>query len=136
MTGNEPQPFVLFVGSDLVFAEKVQSAAVANGLSARWKQNVGDAFAEAADPACRAVLLDLETPGLSVADFLARLPRQQRPRVIAYGAHVRAGRLKQAREAGCDEVVTRGRFSQDLPEILGKCIRKRADAAERGERAN
>jgi hypothetical protein len=41
------------------------------------------------------------------------------PRVIAYGSHVEAATLHAAREAGCDLVLPRSRFVEELPVSLG-----------------
>jgi hypothetical protein len=57
-------------------------------------------------------------PGLKVEEIIGALPTTDRPVVIAFGAHVQADRLRSAREAGCDEVMPRSKFSATLPEIL------------------
>jgi hypothetical protein len=38
-----------------------------------------------------------------------------RPRLVAYGSHVDAGTLRVAREAGCDLVLPRSQFVEELP---------------------
>jgi len=37
------------------------------------------------------------------------------PRVVAYGSHVDAAGLKAARDAGCDVVLPRSAFVEQLP---------------------
>ncbi|MBY0229646.1 MAG: hypothetical protein K2W96_10240, partial [Gemmataceae bacterium] len=56
-------------------------------------------------PAC--VLLDLHEAGLDVPKLLAELREAcpAMPRVIAFGSHVDAERLRAARAAGCDLVL-------------------------------
>ena len=66
-------------------------------------------------PAC--LLLDLHNPGLALEELLASLPRP-RPLVVAYGSHVDAARLKAARDAGCDLVLPRSKFVEELPAAL------------------
>jgi hypothetical protein len=41
-----------------------------------------------------------------------------RPGVVAFGPHVETERLAAAREAGADEVLTRGAFTQQLPTLI------------------
>lgn len=38
--------------------------------------------------------------------------------VIAYGEHVQADRLEEARQIGAEAVMSRGEFTQRLPELL------------------
>jgi hypothetical protein len=38
--------------------------------------------------------------------------------VLAFGSHVDAARLQQARDAGCAEVMPRSRLSNELPALL------------------
>ena len=46
--------------------------------------------------------------------------RRRRPTIVAFGPHVHEERLAAAREAGCDEVVSRGQFFAQLDAILGR----------------
>jgi hypothetical protein len=39
-------------------------------------------------------------------------------RIIAYGPHVDEALLADAKEAGCDEVLTRGQFNKLFAELL------------------
>ena len=63
-----------------------------------------------------AVLVDLGTPGLKPNDLAERLAplATGRPAIVAFGPHVHEALLSAAREAGCDEVVSRGQFSRNL----------------------
>jgi CheY-like chemotaxis protein len=63
-------------------------------------------------------VLDLHNPGLDVADVVAELKAAGVRRVIGYGSHVDAARLKAARAAGCDEVLPRSAFFEGLEERL------------------
>ena len=40
------------------------------------------------------------------------------PRLVAYGSHVDAEALRAARAAGCDPVLPRSKFVDDLPAAL------------------
>jgi hypothetical protein len=52
---------------------------------------------------------------LVLADALASLSTARRPRVVAYGSHVDAAGLRAARAAGCDIVLPRSQFVEELP---------------------
>ncbi|TVQ32297.1 MAG: hypothetical protein EA376_06520 [Phycisphaeraceae bacterium] len=41
-----------------------------------------------------------------------------RIRIVAFGPHVERAVLQQARDAGADDVLTRGAFDHNMPEIL------------------
>jgi hypothetical protein len=69
------------------------------------------------------VFVDLAEPDLPLAALIADLPVDARPVVIAFGSHVATARLQTARDAGCDEVLPRSRFSAELPELLRKHLR-------------
>jgi hypothetical protein len=62
-------------------------------------------------------------PDLRVSDVLAALPAANRPTVIAFGPHVQTARLDEAREAGCDDVFPRSKFSASLTHILTQALR-------------
>lgn len=112
----------LFVSRDLFFGSQVTSAAAGLGYRIVMEGDPGRAVARAAEPECRWVILDLGLPGLSAAGFMAALPSGNRPRVIAFDAHVNESRLAAARAAGCDAVYTRGQFSASLATIVRECL--------------
>jgi hypothetical protein len=45
------------------------------------------------------------------------------PRVVAYGSHVDAQGLAAARAAGCDLVLPRSKFVEELPTALALWLR-------------
>jgi DNA-binding NarL/FixJ family response regulator len=115
-----PQGFL--VTRDLFFASKITGTAAELGFRVVVEGDAAQAALLAADPACRCLILDLTTPGLKVSDVLAALPAATRPRVIAFGPHVQAALLSEARDAGCDEVLPRSKFSATLVEILRRAF--------------
>jgi len=44
----------------------------------------------------------------------------KRIRVLAFGPHVERGALQAARDAGADEVLTRGAFDHNMDQVLTK----------------
>ena len=119
----EHQPITgVVLSRDLFFPSKVTGTASALGARVVMEGDPGSAAKKAAEPGCRCLIVDLAVPGLSLESLLSGLPREHRPRVIAYDAHVNEARIEAARAAGCDAVYTRGQFSAGLAAILRDCF--------------
>jgi CheY-like chemotaxis protein len=122
MSSIDAKATALLVSQDLFFYSKITSTANELGFRVIVEGNVTEVVSKLATTACRCLILDLSTPGLRVADVTGALPQANRPTVIAFGSHVLAARLQEAREAGCDEVMARSKFSATLPEILTRYL--------------
>src|SRR4051794_8089307 len=110
----------LLLCDDLIFTSRVTGTAQALGLRVQAARSA-DALVELArraPPAC--VIVDLHNPGLDLGALLARLAEAcpAMPRVVAYGSHVEAATLHAARQAGCEVVLPRSKFVEELPEAL------------------
>ena len=112
--------FGVLLTNDLFFASKVSGTAEALGLRVEVRGDVAQAVESACGAECRCLLIDLEKPGLSIAELMAGLSTESRPYVIAFGPHVRTALFEEAHSAGCNEVLPRSRFSAELPQILKK----------------
>ena len=67
------------------------------------------------------IILDLSIPSLDLPPLIAQLRGgPQPPTIIAFAPHVHAALLDAAREAGCEEVLTRGDFHRRMDEVLAK----------------
>jgi CheY-like chemotaxis protein len=77
-------------------------------------------LATAAQRAPDTVILDLCMPNIDVAKLVPGLRALQPPpgRVVAFGPHVHGPLLQQAKDAGCDEVLTRGQFHANIDAVL------------------
>ncbi|MGE5193331.1 MAG: response regulator [Deltaproteobacteria bacterium] len=120
MTAPDATSAALLVSRDLFFTSKVTGTAEMLGFDV---QVVADAKAAAervaaAPYAC--IFIDLADLEFDVAGFFARLSAEGRPPVVAFGSHVATARLQAARDAGCDDVLPRSRFSARLPDLLRK----------------
>jgi CheY-like chemotaxis protein len=113
-------PCGLLLCDDLIFTSKVAGVAKALSLDVAAARDSGALLrlAQQAAPSC--VLVDLHNPGLDLASLLAALKEAcpAMPRVVAYGSHVEAATLHAARAAGCDPVLPRSRFVEELPTAL------------------
>ncbi len=110
----------LLLSDDLIFTSRITGTARALGLTMATANSLDilRVRVRAQAPAC--VIIDLHHPGLDVAELLAFLHEtcSPMPRVVGYGSHVDAARLKAAREAGCDLVLPRSAFVEQLPAQL------------------
>ena len=110
----------LLLSDDLIFTSRITGTARAIGLTVKSARSADALLTLARQQAPVCVLLDLQNPGLDLPDLLRRLAEMcpEPPRVVAYGSHVDAATLKAARVAGCDPVLPRSQFVDDLPTEL------------------
>ncbi len=110
----------LLLSDDLIFTSRITATGRQLGFVLRPARTpaVLQELAAREAPAC--VILDLANPGLAVADLVRHLRTtcQPPPFVVAYGSHVETATLRAAREAGCDLVLPRSKFVEDLPNEL------------------
>ncbi|XZE53802.1 histidine kinase [Planctomycetaceae bacterium SH139] len=115
MPPSDPQPRLIFLSGDLVFASRVRGACEEAGYDFHFGANLPPPADPQAAQAVPFVVLDLATrSGLTeklVADARVHYPNA---RLIAYAPHVHKGKLQAASEAGFDEVLTRGQFDRWL----------------------
>ncbi len=107
---------------DLLSASRIASAATASGVELVQYADCDELVWRVAGQDVQLVLLDLATPGLVTADFVPRLRAagSERLSIVAYGPHVDAARLAEARNAGCDRVLARGQFLAQVTTILAR----------------
>lgn len=116
---------LLYFAADLLWATRIKALANDLGISARPVRNLDMLNARLAEGGVRGVVLDLDAPEVAL-QLLARLKgegvseAERAIRVLAWGPHVAKELFQQAREAGADEVMTRGAFDHALPEILAR----------------
>jgi CheY-like chemotaxis protein len=113
---------------DLIFFSRVSGAARAVGLSVRMVRTGADLLAAARSSPPAGVILDVHNPGLDLPALLAALKETcpVMPRVTAYGSHVEAAVLRAARHAGCDRVLPRSQFVEELAGKIAEWLAKPA----------
>lgn len=106
----------LMLCDDLIFFSRVAGTARALGLGVRQVKTTAELleFAQRSMPA--GIILDLQNDGLDLVVLLQELNKicQQKPYIVAYGSHVEAETLRAARKAGCERVLPRSQFVEDL----------------------
>ncbi len=109
---------ILYAAADLLWATRIKATADALGVPCRPARNAEMLRARLADSPVRALIVDLEAEAGLDLIALARVEGGPRVRVVASGPHVQKDRLQAARDAGADEVLTRGAFDHALPDLL------------------
>jgi CheY-like chemotaxis protein len=113
-------PLGLLLSDDLMFTSRITGTAHGLGLTIKPARSVEalQALVQQQSPNC--VIVDLANPGLVIADLIRWLRAScvLMPRVVAYGSHVDTATLRTAREAGCDVVLPRSKFVEELPSML------------------
>jgi DNA-binding response OmpR family regulator len=112
----------LVLSGDLMLASHVTGAAARVACAAQTTASVETLLASLDGQSCRVVVIDLTTPGLAIADLVAKLRALDKPpaQIIAFGPHVQEIRLTDAANAGCDQVLTRGQFYSRMDELLSE----------------
>jgi DNA-binding response OmpR family regulator len=105
--------------SDLMILSRVEGMATRNGFSLRTAATLQQAVEQLAIEPAELLLVDLGTPSLDVGELLP-LVRSSKPYIVAFGPHVHEARLNAARQAGCDQVVSRGQFLLQLDAMLDR----------------
>jgi CheY-like chemotaxis protein len=111
---------VLAFVDDLMFLSRIREAARGAGVEVRSVKRP-DALVQGVREGARLVLVDVDSPRLPWAQALASLRAEgllSRVPVVAFFSHVHSDRADAAREAGCNRVVPRGAFVQELPQLL------------------
>ncbi|HEY7328381.1 MAG TPA: response regulator [Gemmataceae bacterium] len=113
-------PSALLLCDDLMFASRITGEARALGMLVKPARSLEQLLGLIRQEAPSCVLLDLAFPGLELSDFFRQLSEAcpSLPRVVAYGSHVDTQRLQAARAAGCDPVLPRSKFVEELPKAL------------------
>ncbi len=112
------QPLILLI-PDLFFSVKVADVARGLGYQTREVANA-DTLVAAAREGARGVVLDTQAGSdwQNAVRVLKADPATARIPILAFGSHVDVTATRAAVAAGCDRLVTRGKFAQELPHLL------------------
>ena len=119
-------PVALVVTGNLFFIPRIESAAIRSGMEAVYGNSAAGLLKSTSGREIALALVDLEqdeevwSDGVStLSEALKQGGRGAAPfPIIAYGPHGDARTLRKARAMGCDAVLTKRDFSQQLPELL------------------
>lgn len=111
---------VLAVVEDLMFTVKINEAAKRVGLNVEFVKSDKDALEKAKEKPVL-IILDLNAGAVQPLKLIARLKQNSDTKgisLLGYVSHVQGELKQQAQDAGCNMVMARSAFSQNLPMIL------------------
>jgi PleD family two-component response regulator len=111
---------VLAVVNDLFFSVKLTEAAKRAGLALEFVKEPGEVLTKAQGlPSL--IILDLNFEAAQPLDLISQLKGRADTKsisLIGYLSHIQAELKQKAQEAGCDMVLARSAFSQNMPQIF------------------
>jgi CheY-like chemotaxis protein len=111
---------IVAVLDDLFFTVKINESAKRAGLACEFVKSEQDAVAQAqSHPAV--MIIDLNCRSVDALALIQKLKADEETKsvnLLAYVSHVQGELKMQAQQAGCDMVMPRSAFSQNLPLIL------------------
>jgi PleD family two-component response regulator len=111
---------VVAILSDLMFTVKIQEAARRAGLDTVFVKDSETAMEKAKEkPAV--IILDLNANTIEPLDLIEKLKSNSETKAVSlvgYVSHVQADLKLAAQQKGCDVVIARSAFSQNLPLLL------------------
>ena len=113
-------PRILAAVRDLFFVAKITAAAKRVGVPVEFvREETAVLQKTASTPAM--LILDLSDAQLHPIPLITKLkadPARKEVRIIGFLSHVQAALMREAHQAGCDVVLPRSVFSQNLDELL------------------
>ena len=110
------KPAVLALENDLMLGSFIREVGSKQGWDVYLALDAGEFARMAAEHPARAIVLNVNHPGLRIDELLGSLAGLP---VIAYGRHTEPGPLRAAREAGC-RVLARSAFVEEFPGLLAE----------------
>lgn len=111
---------ILAAVNDLFFVGKITAAAQRTGVPVEFVRSEPELLQKTESPPAM-LLLDLNDARLNPVSLVARLkadPLRKDVRVIGFLSHVQTDLIRAADQAGCDLVLPRSVFSQQLDDLL------------------
>jgi CheY-like chemotaxis protein len=109
------------VVDDLFFGAKIVETARRVGAELEMLRAADFSRARLADGQAAVVIFDLNATSANPVELIRQLksdPALRAVPVLGFVSHVQVELQAAAREAGCDEVMPRSKFSATLPEVL------------------
>ena len=115
MPKQEPKR-VLAVVNDLFFSVKISEAAKRNGLVLEFVKDSGEVLAKAKEKPSL-IVFDLNFDAVEPLDLITKLKASAETKgvsLLGYLSHLQSELKVQAQDAGCDMVMARSAFSQNM----------------------
>ena len=117
---------VLIVDDNPTNLKLVAYLVKANGYDVDTAVDAESAVAAIGANRPRVILMDLQLPGVDGLELTRRLkadPATRDIKIIAVTAYAMKGDQEKAREAGCDDYVTKPIDTRALPELIARHVR-------------
>jgi PleD family two-component response regulator len=117
---NQETKRILAVVNDLFFSVKLTDAAKRAGLGLEFVKDSGEVL-EKAKSRPSLIVLDLNFDAVEPLSLIGQLKGSAATksiRLIGYLSHIQAELKQQAQEAGCDMVLARSAFSQNMSQLF------------------
>ena len=113
-----PEQIVIHLASDLMLGSTIRGLAEASRMAFMSARSAD----EVTVPETSSVLLliDLNCPGLDLAQLCAELSDDVLKNVVAYGPHVHEDLLQTATSLGIGQVMARGQFSASVGRLVSQ----------------
>ncbi len=122
------QPAGLLLCDDLIFASRITNTATAAGAVIKVAKTLDSLLDFARQSMPRCIIIDLHNRDLDIVRATSVLRMMQPPPfVVGYGSHVDTATLQAARDAGCDIVWPRSKFTQELEVSLPTWLKATED---------
>ncbi len=108
---------VVALMDDLFFQMKLAETAKHLGVEVKVAATA-EALPALLDPAPKLLIVDLNSRSQPIAAIQRLRSEKNGVRIVAFLSHVQTELAAQARAAGCDEVLPRSAFTQNLAAIL------------------
>ena len=108
---------VLAVVEDLFFTVKINESAKRAGVPVAFVKSQRDALDQAAEHPSL-IILDLNFEAVNPIELIRAIKNLTKTHLLGYVSHVQGELKQQAQEAGCDMVLARSAFSQNLVSIM------------------
>jgi DNA-binding NarL/FixJ family response regulator len=111
---------VLVLAEDIFFLSKIRETARRTGVSLRIASSAEAFFQEAVRNVPSLAIVDLNlrgTPFEAIREVRAAHPALP---IVGFVSHVQTELASEARTAGCSEVVSRSKFTQEMATLLAR----------------
>ncbi len=114
-------PKILALVEDLFFAAKIIETAKLVGAEVETLQSSEALLRRSAEEGPSLIIVDLNAPGAERGETIRQLKANcalSGIPVVGFLSHVQADLAEAAKQAGCDRVLPRSKFTAELPQIL------------------
>jgi CheY-like chemotaxis protein len=109
----------LLLSTDLMITSQATGAAQRAGCPLAAVSNAAQLLERLSTEPAGLVIIDLASAKVDLPNLVEQLRAiPSAPKIVAFGPHVHADKLKAAHDAGCDNVLSRGQFHAQAEAIF------------------